>query len=106
MYTNILSGIIKNNIAKRLDADVEPAVVDVEIRGVVGGGGFRVFTLWHAADVEEKGRSFGAVVRKIFGPGGPVALDYIFSSGGLFKRRQRLFDQIGRVVGDECLGVD
>lgn len=54
--------IIENYITKSLDADIEARVVDVKIGRVMRRRFFRVFALRHAADEEEKRRSFFAEV--------------------------------------------
>src|ERR1035437_4787424 len=49
-----LISVVKNDITKRLDADIEPAVIDIEIRCVVSGGRFRVFSFRHSSDEEKE----------------------------------------------------
>src|SRR5690348_8548712 len=84
---------IEDDIRKRFYADVELAVIDVEVRRVMRGSVFDALSLRHSADLKIESRDVLMKVGKVFGTGNPLSLANIFLTGRLLERWQHLLNK-------------
>src|ERR1700726_1508065 len=93
-------------MAKGAYAQLESALVDVEVRGMVGEGGLRVFALCHPAEKEKERRHFRAEEGEVFRSGHGVHYHDVVLAGGAADGGKGFLDEVRVVISDERLFVD
>src|SRR6185369_14313637 len=98
--------IVKDDVAKRLDSDIQLTVVYIKIRRVMSGRGFGILTFRHPAELEKESGSPGAIVRKVFGTSDPLCFGHVVLTGRFYERWQCLLHKVGGVVCDQRFRID
>jgi hypothetical protein len=101
-----IRGVIKDQVAERPHAQLEPALIDIEVRRMVWEGGFGVLSFGHSAEEKKERGDFGAEERKVFRSGHRVHYPDINFARGPAEGGQGSLYEAGVVVGNKGFFLD